>query len=196
MLASITPLGERARQHRWAVTAGIYIFGTAAGGAAVGVATSLLGLLILGSVPFSARLGVIAAALSAGLAVELVRHSVPGPHRQVDERWLMHYRRWVYAGGYGIQLGAGVVTIVVSSSVYVVWVASLASASPGAGALIGAGAGAMRGASLLASARVVTPARLVAFHKRMAERERPARRLTLVAQLALATAAILTALSV
>ncbi len=195
MLASITPLGERARDHRWPLTAAIYIFGAAVGGAAVGTATSVLGMLILGSMPSQARLALVAAALTVGLAWELLRRGLPGPRRQVDERWLDRYRRWIYAGGYGVQLGAGVFTIIVSSSVYVIWVASFASGRPTAGALIGAGAGAMRGATVLAAARVVTPARLLAFHKRMAAGEQPTRRVALAAQVGLALVTIVAATS-
>ena len=35
--------------------------------------------------------------------------------------WLGRYRSWVYGLGFGVQLGAGVTTVVVSSAVYVVW---------------------------------------------------------------------------
>jgi len=195
MLASITPLGERARGHRWFLTSVIHIFGAAVGGAAIGIATSLLGVIILGSMPLPARIGLVAAALTAGLGWELVGRSVPGPRRQVDERWMVRYRRWVYASGYGVQLGMGVSTIVVTSSVYAIWLASFASADPVAGALIGVGAGAMRGASVLGAARIVSPARLMAFHKLMAVADQPTRRVALAAQLGLAAVTILIAVS-
>ena len=195
MLASITPLGERARGHSWSVTAAIYVLGAALGGAAIGTATSMLGLLVLGGMQLSVRLGLVAAALAAGFAWELAGRRVPGPRRQVDERWLTRYRRWVYATGYGVQLGAGIFTIVVSSSVHVIWMASFAAGQPGLGAVIGTGAGAMRGASVLMAARVVSPDRLRALHKLMAAREESTRRLTLVAQIGLATIATLVTVS-
>jgi hypothetical protein len=195
MLASITPLGERARHYRWGLTAGIYILGTTAGGAAIGTATSLLGLLVLDGVPQSLRLGAIAAVLAAGFAWELIRRDLPGPQRQVDERWLVRYRRWVYASGYGVQLGAGIFTIVVSSSVYAIWVASFAAGRPGLGAVIGACAGAMRGSSILASVRVVSTERLVSLHRYLMAGERATRQLALAAQVGLAATAALVAAS-
>jgi hypothetical protein len=107
----------------------------------------------------------------------------------VNERWLDQYRRWIYAAGFGAQLGTGVVTIVVTSAVYAVLAASFVSASPIAGAGIGAAAGAMRGATLLAGARTTTPQALVKLHERLHSIQRPVRRGTLSAQLALAAAA-------
>lgn len=193
MLSSITPLGERGRQHQWSLTVAIYIMAAGLGGAAVGVTTALVGRLILGSAQTGWRLGVVAAALVLGFGWELSGRGVPGPRRQVDERWLVRYRRWVYAGGYGVQLGPGITTIVVSSSVYVIWLASFISGDPLAGALIGAAAGVMRGASLLTAGRVNSPARLISFHRRMAAREQPARRLALAAQLVLAVLTLLAA---
>jgi hypothetical protein len=111
----------------------------------------------------------------------------------VNERWLDHYRGWVYGLGFGAQLGAGVTTVVVSSAVYVVWLAALASAHPLTGLLIGAAAGALRGATVLAGARVVNPMRLIAFHKRMGALERPVRAASLAGQLALAALAVVAA---
>jgi len=96
----------------------------------------------------------------------------------------------VYGLGFGAQLGAGVTTVVVSSAVYVVWLAALVCAHPLAGLEIGAAAGALRGATVLAGARVVSPMRLVAFHRRMGALERPVRAAGLVGQLALAAFAV------
>jgi MFS family permease len=191
MLASITPLGERGRGNRWTTTAALYIAASLAAGAALGALMGSLGSLLLADVGTSWRLGLLAAALALGVAFELGRGRIPGPRRQVNERWLDEYRRWIYAAGFGAQLGAGVVTIVVSSAVYAVWAAALASASPSAGAAIGAAAGAMRGATLLASARTTTPQRLVALHERLQSIQGPVRRGTIGAQLALVAAAAL-----
>src|SRR5436305_13987786 len=191
MLASITPLGERARGNRWRIAAGLFIAASAAAGAALGAVLGLLGSLVLDHVGIGWRLGLLGAALALGVAWELGRGTVPGPRRQVNERWLDDYRRWIYAAGFGAQLGMGVVTIVVTSAVYGVWAAALVSAQPAAGAAIGAAAGAMRGATLLSSARTTTPERLVGLHERLRYIHRPARRGTLTAQLALVAAAAL-----
>jgi hypothetical protein len=189
MLASITPLGERSRRSTWAVTTTMHTFGSLVGGAVVGALAGLLGWLAVRGVATHARLAVLAAAVVVGVAWELARGRVPGPRRQVDERWLDRYRGWVYGLGYGAQLGAGLVTVVVSAAVYVVPVAAFLSANPLAGALIGGVAGLFRGATVLAAARVTTPARLVAFHARMRLFEQPIRAAALVVQAALVAVA-------
>src|SRR5918911_4815984 len=175
MLASITPLGERARRSRWTTTTIFYLLGSTAAGAAGGVLAGLLGSLMLGGVSIGVRLAIVGGALTAGLLVELTPRAVPGPRRQVNEQWLDRYRGWVYGLGVGAQLGAGVTTVVVSSAVYAVWLAALASAHPLTGLEIGAAAGALRGATVLAGARVVSPTRLIGFHQRMGALERPVR---------------------
>lgn len=189
MLASITPLGERGRGSTWAVTTAMHVLGSIAGGGAVGTLAGLVGWVALGGVSVIARVVALAAALATGLVWELTRRGVPGPRRQVDERWLDGYRGWVYGLGYGAQLGAGVTTVIVSSAVYVVPVAAFLSAGPLTGGAIGGFAGGLRGAMVLIGARVVTPERLVAFHARMRVAERPVRAAALLAQLALVGAA-------
>jgi hypothetical protein len=193
MLASITPLGERGRRANWTTTTALFIVGSTLAGAALGALTGVLGSVALGGVGINGRLGLIAAALAGGMTWELAREHVPGPRRQVDERWLDRYRSWVYGLGFGAQLGAGVTTVVVSSAVYAVWVAAFASAHVGTGVAIGGCAGALRGATVLASVKVSSPARLVGFHERMHALRRPVRSTALVAQLALASLAILAA---
>jgi hypothetical protein len=190
MLASITPLGERARRSNWATTTSFYLLGSTAAGAAGGVVAGAIGSLLLAGLSIEVRLAIVAAALALGLVVELAAGGVPGPRRQVNERWLDRYRGWVYGLGFGAQLGAGVTTVVVSSAVYAVWLAALASAHPLTGLLIGAAAGALRGATVLAGATVVSPMRLMAFHERMGALERPVRAASLAGQLALATCAV------
>jgi hypothetical protein len=172
MLASITPLGERGRRSRWATTASWYVTGSAAGGAAVGALAGLVGSLVIAGVALHVRLALLAATLGVGLVWEWMRGGVPGPRRQVNERWLDTYRGWVYGAGFGAQLGAGVTTVVVS-------------------AMIGAIAGLLRGAAVLSGARIITPQRLISFHERMRSLERPVRTAALAAQLALAGLAAL-----
>lgn len=191
MLASITPLGERSRRSSWTVTTAMHTFGSLVGGAAVGALAGLLGWLAVEGVSIRARVAMLAAALTAGLLLELSRGGLPGPRRQVDERWLDRYRGWVYGLGYGAQLGTGLVTVIVSSAVYVVPLAAFLTARPLAGALIGGVAGGLRGVTVFAASGVTTPARLVAFHARMGNMERPVRTVALLVELALAGVATL-----
>src|SRR5436190_8225709 len=140
MLTSITPLGERGRGNRWGVTLTALILGGLAGGAAIGALAGGLGATLLGATAVDARLGLIAAALAIGVALDLGAYGVPLPtvRRQVNEDWLREYRGWVYGLGFGLQLGAGGATIVSASAVYVTFLCSFAAASFGTGALIGA----------------------------------------------------------
>lgn len=159
MLASISPLGERARGNRWGLTAGAY-------GAAQVMAASVLGagMGALGALadPRGAwRLPLAAGLAAAAGALDLLAPGrVPTVHRQVDERWLARYRGWVYGAGFGAQLGLGVVTIVSTATVYA-WVAAAAlGGSATGGALVGAAFGTARTLPLMAVARTHTPADL------------------------------------
>jgi hypothetical protein len=185
MLASITPLGERGRQRRWGSTVAAYVFGSTLGGAAAGVLAGGAGSLAVGGIGWDLRIALVAVALAVGLVVEFALGRVPGPRRQVDESWLDLYRGPVYGFGFGVQLGAGVVTVVLTSTVYVVLVAAFASGSLAVGAAIGALAGLLRGATLLAAARVRTADQLMRLHARMEVWQRPVRTGALAAQLAL-----------
>jgi hypothetical protein len=166
MLASITPLGERGRHGHWAITASAFLLGAAVAGTATGAALGALGGRLVSGVGDGERLAVVAAALLAAAVLDAGPWPVPGPRRQVDERWLDRYRGWVYGLGYGAQLGAGAATVVTSAATYVALLAAFATAEPGRGALIVGGYGAIRGLTPLATAGVQTPAQLLAFHAR------------------------------
>jgi hypothetical protein len=195
MLSSISPVGEASRRQRWPVTATAHLVGATAGGTAVGALLGGAGALLawgLGGWSTATALVVLALAALAGVAVDLspaVQH-VPSWRRQVDERWLTTYRGWVYGAGYGLQLGAGVATIIPASTTYVVGLAALLTGSPTSGALIGAAFGATRALPLLLTARVRTPAALTRLMRRMADASRPAHLLTGAGQAALALAAV------
>lgn len=190
MLASIHPLGERARHNRWAVTAAAYIAGSAAGGVTVGVAAGLLGTAVVpagaSSVWAVAALGLAAAAL------DLLGVRMPGPRRQVNEDWLTSYRGWVYGAGFGFQLGLGVVTIVATASFYGALAVAVLSRSVVTGALIGAVFGVMRALPVLAVARVQRPGQLRHVHRRMQGLAQPIRigSATVLAVVALGAAVI------
>jgi len=174
MLASITPLGERGRNAHWSVTVVAFAVGATAAGAALGAALAALGqLLVPGAGGARWRLVVLAAALVAAIVLDLGRRPVPGPHRQVNERWLDEYRGWVYGLGFGIQLGLGVTTVVSSAATYVALLAAFLAPNVAGGAVIMGSFGAVRGLTLLAGARVATPPQLLALHRRLARsRER------------------------
>jgi len=190
MLTSITPLGERGRRARWGVTVAWYLIGSVLAGAGLGALAGLSGQLGAGVIhaaglhpPPGVGLALLslAAAAGAGADTAVRGRALPGPRRQVDEDWLTRYRGWVYGGGFGVQLGVGVSTIVTSASVYVTWAAAALSASPGAGAVIGVVFGLARGLPVLGMRRVQSAATLAAVHRRLAAAEPAARRATVAA---------------
>lgn len=183
MLGTLTPLGERSRQNTWAITIAIYAVGSALGGAVVGALFGTAGWFIAANVPYGrdvalvAFLGVALVALTNDFGLS----HVPLPHlrRQVDDRWLSLYRRWVYAGGFGLQLGAGLITHVVSAATYATFAAAFATGSPSIGALIGGVYGAVRGATALATWPARSQRGLLQVNRWAYESERVVRTLTL-----------------
>jgi len=168
MLASITPLGERGRRSRWAITVSAFLIGATGAGALAGALLGGAGaLLVPAALPTHARLVVVAVALAVAIGLDLRSRAVPGPHRQVNERWLQSYRGWVYGAGYGAQLGVGVTTVVASAATYVAVVAAVLTADVGSGAVVFGGYGAIRGLTPLVAAGVRAPAQLFAMHARL-----------------------------
>lgn len=174
MLGSLTPLGERSRGNRWMTTVVLFAVASTAAGVAIGSALAALGVLlgISPSLPWVTAL--IGAAALAGLLIDIgvLPVPLPSPRRQVNDAWLPLYRRWVYAVGFGGQLGAGFATVVNGSALYVLAVAAFASGTIWRGAVMLGAYGAIRAASLLAARDVRDSATLNAlFHR--AERTRP-----------------------
>ena len=129
MLSSINPFGERSRNSRWWLTVTTYLVGSIAGGATTGITFGALGEFL----PMDDNLGLlillIAAILGLAADIGIGRLIVPSLQRQVNEDWLTTYRGWVYGISYGYQLGLGIVTIVATSTVWLVWVVALGSGS-------------------------------------------------------------------
>ena len=170
MLASITPLGERGRGSTWGVTVAAFAIGATAAGALAGVALGALGALAitgLGTLTTRERELTLAVGLALAAGAELLALRVPGPRRQVNERWLEQFRGWVYGLGFGAQLGLGVTTVVTSAATYVAGLAALLTGSPGAGALILGIYGLLRGLTPLVAAGVRRPDQLLSMHARL-----------------------------
>lgn len=189
MLTSISPLGERARGNRFRRTAAAYTVGSLLGGLAIGGALGALGDLAGVGGGGSWRFAALAALAVTGAALDAAGW-LPTVRRQVDERWLDTYRWWVYGGGFGFQLGLGVVTIVTASATYVALAAALLSGSAAGGAVVGLAFGGARALPLLATSRVRSTADLATLHRRMVAAARPVAAATAVAQVAVAVAAL------
>ncbi len=175
MLSSIHPLGERTRHNRWLVTVAAFTLGSILAGSAVGAVLGWVGSLVFpGAQAGSLLIATGAVALLAG-ALDTADVAVPGPERQVNEHWIGAYRGWVYGGAFGLQLGAGFFTYVVTWTVYATLAMELLSASPATGAIIGAAFGAGRTLALFLAGRVDRASRLTSFHERMAALGAPVR---------------------
>ncbi|HZC69510.1 MAG TPA: hypothetical protein VE442_02330 [Jatrophihabitans sp.] len=163
MLSSLNPVSERARGHRFWVTAYWYVAGALAGGALLGVGCALgaAGFGRLGADSTAVWTVALAGAAVAALSDARVGGwSLPMHPRQVDERWVVSYRRWIYAGGYGVQIGTGFATYVMTAGVYLT--ALLAILTGSIAQALGAGLvfGLVRGASIGVAARARDPERL------------------------------------
>lgn len=160
MLASIHPLGERARDRRWGVTVGAYVVASTAAAALLGAALGGIGNLLALGPGLTAALVVLLAAGALAFDLRLGGLRLPTIRRQVDEDWLGRYRGWVVGVGFGAQLGLGVVTIVNTAAVYLALALALLTGSAGAGALVGATFGSVRALLILVVGRVRRPDQL------------------------------------
>jgi hypothetical protein len=159
MLASINPLGERARNQSYPVTVAVFIVASTLAAALLGTLLGALGAPIATHTAWTAAIAFLAlAGLLFDARVRGLR--VPGPHRQVNEDWLTTYRGWVYGGGFGAQLGLGFTTIINASATWLAFACALASCSAAAGALIGTTFGLVRALPVLSTARTYSPAAL------------------------------------
>jgi hypothetical protein len=188
MLASIHPLGERARKRRWGTTVAAYVAGSTVAAALLGAALGAVGGMVAlpGPATGLAVLGLCALGLAFDLRLGGLR--LPTVHRQVDKDWLDRYRGWVYGLSFGFQLGLGVVTVVNTAAIYVTFVLALASGSAVVGALIGTTFGLTRGLVILSVRRVRRPEELHGAHRRMRTWAPLSRRMSVGAQAAVAVA--------
>lgn len=170
MLSTITPLGEQARRNRYATSVCWFMAGAVLGGATLGAAAALLaagvGALEL-SVEVRVGLAAVAAAVTLASDVGFGGFRLPSHTRQVNETWLDQFRSWVYAGGFGWQIGVGLATYVTTSAVYLMLVLAALTASPVAALAIVTGFGLVRGLAILLGVGLTTPERMMALHRRL-----------------------------
>ena len=176
MLTSISPLGERARGNRWWLTVGWLAVGAVLGGSAVGAGLGALGQALAGRSGDGVRIVLLTVACAVAAAWDMSPRRLPG-RRQVNEDWLVAYRSWVYGAGFGLQLGAGVATVVNTALVPLFMLAALLAGDTTAGLMMGAAFGAARGATMVLSSRVRTTDDLRRLHRRLDLHADRARRL-------------------
>jgi len=183
MLSTITPLGEQARGNRYATSVAWFVTGAVVGGATLGLLVVPLaaGVGALGP-SAEVRLGVAAVLAAVTLASDLALGGfrLPAHTRQVNETWLDQFRSWVYAGGFGWQIGVGLATYVTTSAVYLMIALAALTASPWAALAVVTGFGLVRGLAILLGVRLTTPERMMALHRRL-EQALPAAQRAIVA---------------
>jgi len=178
MLSTITPIAERARGHRYPVAVGWFVLGATLGGAALGLGMAALaavvgsfGLSVATTLAASAVLCLVAAAADARLG----GFHLPGHRRQVNELWFGRYRTWVYAGGFGWQIGVGLATFITTNAVYVMILMAALIGQPLVALALGTTFGFVRGLAVLTGRHLTSPDALLRFHRRFDELNQPAR---------------------
>jgi hypothetical protein len=170
MLASITPLAERGRGHRYRSAALWFVTGAVVGGACLGLLNALLAAVVGAlALPESAlaALACVAAAVAAASDVRLGGFAVPVHHRQVNERWLDGFRPWAYGAGFGWQIGNGLSTYIKTATVYLVIVLAALTGAPWFAFAIGVLFGLVRGCAVFLGRNVTSPESLGELHRRL-----------------------------
>ena len=183
MLSSIHPLGERARSNRWPVTFGAFALGAMLAGATLGGTVAFVG----DRVRFSSTSALVpAVVIGAAALADLFRWPVPTPHRQVNERWIGTYRGWVYGLGFGMQLGVGFATYLVTWAIPALVLVLAWIGDPVVGLWVGALFGLGRTLPLAAAGWINRPDRLTSFNRAVASLAQPAQFVAAILLLTLA----------
>jgi hypothetical protein len=169
MLASITPLSESGRGHRYRATAWWFVTGSTFGGAMLG-AVIALATVAVDAFSLTSH-GVLVVALGASAValasdVDLAGFHLPVHHRQVNERWLDRFRPWVYGAGFGWQIGSGLATYIMTAGVYLLIVLAALTGEPWLALGFGALFGLVRGLAVFLGRGITSTEGLRAFHAR------------------------------
>jgi hypothetical protein len=192
MLSTITPMAERSRGRNWWATATWFLLGATVGGALLGAPAALLAAVVGATGASTATLlgvatalGVLAVALDLGLAGTTMPHH----RRQVDEQWLDQFRSWVYGAGFGVQIGTGLATYIMTAAVYLTVALAALTGRPWTALAICTLFGSVRGLAIFLGVRLDEPVRVALFHFRFEEIGPTVRRVVIAVQALVATAA-------
>jgi hypothetical protein len=189
MLSTLTPLAERSRGHRFGVTATWFALGATLGGLALGLVAALAAAAVHTIGLTSATALGIAAVAAWSTAVSDTSPfgwHLPVHHRQVNEVWLTTFRPWVYAGGFGLQIGSGLATYITTAAVYLLLVLAALTASPAIAVALATGFGLGRGLAVLLARRITSIEQLHSFHRRFEQWREPVRWAVIAGQLGVA----------
>jgi len=192
MMSSINPMSEQARGQRFGVTVTCYVVGSVVG-SALPAALAALGALVVAGLDPAARVVAAVAAVAALVGAlsdsRLVPWHLPVHPRQVNEDWLTRYRGWVYGFGFGVQIGAGFATYVMSAAVYLMVVLAALTGAPVVAAATILLFGLVRGLSILPSATYRTFDDMTRHHRWLDRHADGSLRLVALLQLGAAVAA-------
>jgi hypothetical protein len=172
MMSTITPFGERARGHRYAVTASWFVVGATIGGLTSGAVAAGLAKLVAvsglaGHPGAVGMVGGFAALLGSALDSEVFGRVMPLVRRQVDDGWVGRYRPWVYGSGFGWQIGTGFATYLMTAAVPVWAALGVLTGSPALALLLGGLFGLARGLTVFLTAGARSPQLLYSLHGRI-----------------------------
>jgi hypothetical protein len=185
MLATITPLAEHGRGHRYRTTATWFVVGSVLGGASLGVVMATLAIAI-GALPTTgtelASVAVVAGVIIVAADSRIGGFRLPVHHRQVNERWLDQFRSWVYGAGFGWQIGTGLATYIKTCAVYQMIVLAALTGNPEVALVVGIAFGLVRGLAVFLGRHITTSAALADFHRRFMAADRYALAATVVCE--------------
>jgi hypothetical protein len=189
MVETLAPQGYAGRLRVTLAACATFAAGALAGGAATFGGLALLGEALGAGGP--AALAVAAAvALAAAAGEARGERIVPQVRRQVPESWRRRLPVPLAAGLYGVLLGLGFTTFILTFAVWALAGVSVAVGDPGLGLAIGLAFGAGRLLPVVVLAPAAATARGAAFHAAMAERPQILRSLRAVDAVALAACAV------
>jgi hypothetical protein len=172
MLATVTPLAEQGRGHRYRTTAAWFVAGGVVGGASLGLCMAALAVGVRAAAIPTTTVAAIACAgsvLAAASDARLGGFHLPLHHRQVNERWLDQFRPWVYGAGFGWQIGTGLVTYIKTAALYLMILLAALTAGPMTALTIGVLFGLVRGLAVFLGRNITSSASLAAFHRRFTD---------------------------
>ena len=186
MVETLAPQGYAGRIRTTVAACVTFAAGALAGGAATFGALALLGQALGAGAPLVAAAIALAAAVCEARGARIV----PQVRRQVPESWRRRLPVPLAAGLYGILLGLGFTTFILTFAVWALAGVSVALGDPALGLAIGVAFGAGRLLPVVVLAPAVATAAGSAFHAAMAERPRILRSLRAIDAVALTACAV------
>jgi hypothetical protein len=189
MVETLAPEGYAGRMRTTITACVTFSAGALAGGAATFGGLALLGQTLGSGGPAALAVGA-AVALAAAVGEARGARIVPQVRRQVPESWRRRMPLPLAAGLYGVLLGLGFTTFILTFAVWALAGVSIAVGDPALGVAVGLAFGAGRLLPVVVLAPAARTAAGAAAHAAMAERPAILRSLRAVDALAMAACAI------